>query len=401
MNELHNMILIDIENHWGGKKSTKFATSEANLAFQSVLFNGKSYVIPDTNIKVFNDKKYAVLQDESKDPFVVYYDCCWLKTSLLSPNDVLRDKDNEKLITLPWVGIIHHAMKIPQIFDHIDMHEIIQNLNFQRSLAFCKFIIVHHETQREFLEQHIKLPCEVITLPNVYVPMLPMCDHEHKTKHRFFKRLFMRRRKPQRLIQVGFWFMRVTSIWNASVPDKWTKHWFIHHDETNTDAIELLNRELQMDRASSLMKLLSSNQQVKVHRFDKHSALLKDIDSSTDVLFMDHDESCVYHDVIMFAIAHIVPIVLKRSEGVTQSVLGCDYCLYYDDLSDVCRILSDATIERARCQLLSLKTSLRNNRNISQILTEHSILIDEDRCSHDRVDKVIDQMKILKAEHSI
>lgn len=327
-----------VESIWGWK-----ASSDPD-ALKDVYFANETHYVARDRVKFLRGTEYVRLGDRT----VVYWNGIeWVESADVGPEEVDR-ASSFGIIQEPWVGVFHNPTKMPKWFDFVNSpQELVKNVDLQQSLQYCRGLIVFSEYLKQELLTLGGWPCEIHV---VYHPTEPCdvkfnsrslllfsaCVYRHNTRHK------------HRLVQVGYWLRRLSSIWEVGVPSGWTKHWINRADH----GFRCLESELYSEH---LVEKIIRNPDVKVHslsdaEFDRFL--------SRSIMFIDlYDSSC--NNTIIEAIVRHVPIVTRRLPA-TMEYLGKDYCLFFDTLDEIPEMLDDERIiMRAHAQLRALEQSGR------------------------------------------
>jgi hypothetical protein len=324
--KIHNpngYLLVDfVENIWCWNKLKINQTKD-------VFYNEVSYTIEFENIKMINGVEYAILDDEVS----VYWNGNeWVESNLSFER--VKNADVYGIFTTPWVGIVHNPPNVPLWFDHENSpQQLIRNEQFQLSLTNCKGLIVLSEYLKVELLKLGGWPCAIDV---VYHPTEP-------SQFRW-NGLTTNRKK---LVQVGYWLRKLSSIWEVEIPDDWSKYW-INRAEYGFTCLE---KEIYNEH--KLVSIIQSTKKVNVLKLsnDDYDTFLQDA-----VIFLElYDSSC--NNAIIEAIVRHIPIVVNRLPA-TEEYLGSDYCLFFDDINEVHDMLNNPMLmERAHQQLIHLEES--------------------------------------------
>lgn len=324
--EIHNpngYIFVDfVEKIWCWKDLSKNKV-------KGIFFNNTAYYVEYSNIKMINGREYAILEENMS----VYWNGEEWKQSTLD-FDVVKNADIYGIFTKPWIGIIHNPTNVPEWFDYENSpNELLKNEFFQESLTYCKGIIVMSQYLKTELLKLGGWPCSIGV---VYHPTEP-CNFK-------WKGLYQSKHK---LVQIGYWLRKMSSIWEVSVPDKWSKYWINRADY----GFKCLQKEVF--HQNKLMSLLQCRKPVNIIKLsdEEYDTFLQD-----SIIFLDlYDSSC--NNAIIEAIVRHIPIIVNRLPA-TEEYLGKDYCLFFDSLDEVHMLLEDdELIYKAHCQLVELEQS--------------------------------------------
>jgi hypothetical protein len=320
--------------------------SSDETAPKGIFFENESHFVDPNEIKYINGREYAILPDER----CVYWDGeKWVRSAL--PLDVVKTADAYGVFTVPWVGVIHNPVNMPKWFDFCNSpQELLKSPKFQASLRHCKGLIVFSEHLKRELLSWGGWPC---TIEVVYHPTESsevkwnLVVEKPKSQLMCFSSTACHNKAPRKLVQVGYWLRRISSIWQVDVPENWRKYW-VNRAEYGFKCLEkeIFNENL-------IKPILSNNVDVLNLSNDEYDAFL-----SGSVMFVDlYDSSC--NNTIIEAIVRHIPIVVRRLPA-TVEYLGEDYCLFFDYLEEVEYMLTDDTLLiKANKQLRALEQSRR------------------------------------------
>ena len=185
---------------------------------KGVFFKDKSYYVHPDEVRMINGMEYVIVEPEAGQEMALYWAGDeWVKSEL-SIEDVRR-ADRYGVFTVPWVGIIHNASIMPTGCDYDNSPQVlVQNEKFNKSLAYCKGLIVFSEYLKKELLKLGGWPCSISVL---YHPTEPCAL---KWQNRFVCKI-IKRLNVHKLVQIGYWLRKMTSIWEVEVPRKWKKYW--------------------------------------------------------------------------------------------------------------------------------------------------------------------------------
>jgi hypothetical protein len=347
---------------------------------KAVFYDNMGYYIDGHNVKMINGMEYVILDDD----LAVYWNGNdWIKSSL--DHHIIKDADTYGVFTKPWVGIIHNPTEMPKWFDHENSpQELIKNEQFQLSLTHCKGLIVLSQYLKDELIKIGGWPCpiEVVYHPTAssdfkwsnIQEIKVIDDKNHKKNKKERKRKEKREKssssfveslmspksacfgykkndvdiekiKPKKLVQIGYWLRKLISIWEVNVPENWDKYW-INRAEYGFTCLE---KEIYHEK--KVLSLINSKQNVNILKLsdEDYDAFLMD-----SVIFLDlYDSSC--NNAIIEAIVRHIPMIVRKLPA-TIEYLGEDYCLFFEELSEVYDLLENETLLRkAHLQLKELE----------------------------------------------
>lgn len=334
LHDPHGPILVDfVEKIWCWKPESS--------SDKDIFFDGHNYIVPSDQVKMIQGKEYAVVNNQS-----VYWNGEQWTASSLSPRTV-ASADTYGVFTTPWVGMIHNPTNMPTWFDFMNSPQaLIQKRNFQKSLPYCKGMIVFSENLRQNLLNLTPWPCPIYAITHPTEPVLGPTWKLGNTPCLPLRCLQLFHKPKYRLVQVGYWLRRLTSIWEVRVPSNWEKYWINRADH----GYVCLEKEIFHEHKG---KSVTQN---TVHTLqlsnDEYDTFL-----SRSVMFIDlYDSSC--NNTIIEAIVRHVPIVTRRLPS-TEEYLGKDYTLFFDSLDTVEQLLTPERLHRAHNQLRELEQSGR------------------------------------------
>lgn len=324
-------ILVDfVEKIWCWKEFSET---------KDIYYNNQNYVIRSKDLKMIDGKEYAVLSD---DVAVYWNGQEWARSD--QTHEYIDAADTYGVFTRPWVGMVHNPMNMPKWFDYGNSpQELVKKPDFQKSMKHCLGMIVFSESLKHQLTEIMPgVPIHVLTHPTE-----PVGTRWKLSKKTWFPlcRVLQPGTHKKRLVQVGYWLRKLTSIWEVQVPDGWTKHW-INRAEHGFRCLEKeIYHEQKGKRLTTYVEIMSLS--------DKEY----DTFLSESVMFIDlYDSSC--NNTILEAIVRHVPIVARRLPA-TEEYLGSDYSLFFDSLEIVPLLLSPERLARAHHQLKALEESGR------------------------------------------
>lgn len=321
-------ILVDfVEKIWCWK--------DFSLKEKDIYYDNESYVVPVEHVKMINGKEYALLNETTA---VFWNGQEWAKSDL--DVNIVRAADVYGIFTTPWVGMIHNPVDMPVWFDYCNSpQELLRKELFQKSLQFCRGLIVFSEDLKEKLLKMGGWPCEIDVVTHPTEPTMVRWKRSPFTNCLGLTR--------NRLVQVGYWLRRLSSIWEVQVPNKkWKKYWINRAEH----GFACLEKEIYHE---NLVKTIICNKD-RVNVLSLSNDAYDDF-LSKSVMFVDlYDSSC--NNTIIEAIVRHVPIVVRRLKS-TEEYLGKDYCLFFDCLEEVPELLVPERIQHAHEQLKALEMS--------------------------------------------
>tara|TARA_B100001094_G_scaffold320711_1_gene367340 strand:+ start:2359 stop:4185 length:1827 start_codon:yes stop_codon:yes gene_type:complete len=294
---------------------------------KGIFFENKSYHVDNSEIKNINNMEYVYLHDVG----VIYWNGeDWMKSELITKENV-ELSPSYGVIDEYWVGVFHNPVNIPQWFDYSNSPQVIvKRPDFQKSLEMCRGIYVFSEYLKTELLKLGGWPCpiNVIKHPTERINT-KWCPNLHSNK----------------LVQVGYWLRKISSIWEVDVScNNYDKYWV----NRAPYGWECFNRQVYHENKTRCVAENNVNLlQLSNEEYDK---LFQHC-----VLFLDLYDSSVNNSVLEAIIRH-TPLVINRIQPIIE-ILGDDYPLYFDNLSEVSAILTKENIMKAHLHMKQLEES--------------------------------------------
>lgn len=234
----------------------------------------------------------------------------------------------------PWVGIIHHPVKIPVADPLLAMKgagTMMRTSNFRESLACCKGLItfsLSNSRQIKSVLDELGSTVPVFSLAHPTALNVPQFDFDkfEKTRH---------------INAVGFWLRRLQTFAALRTDLKKRYIFMSHRVEERKDHLRKCTQGLPQD--FTVMPYLN---------FDGYNHAL-----STGIGFSDYYAVCA-SNTILEHIARATPILVNPEPSVVE-YLGKEYPLYFRGLHDAEEKLRDmALIKAAHEYLKAPKCSL-------------------------------------------
>lgn len=344
--ELHNpngYKLIDfIEKPWGWNAIDRDTC-------KGIYFDGVSYFVDINDVKCINNMEYVYIDQLG----VIFWNGEeWCLSEMITVDQV-KNAASYGIMDEYWIGIFHNPPNIPDWFDHQNSpQEIVQRYDFQKSLEYCRGIYVFSEYLKDELFKLGGWPCpiNVISHPINYI--------EKKWIPAKFK---------SELIQVGYWLRRLSSIWEVKLCSKWKKIW-INRAEYGW---ECFNRQVYNE--NKLKAITKNDVSVIALNNEEYDNKLQSC-----VIFLHLYDSSINNSVLEAIIRH-TPIVINKIKPIIE-ILGADYPLYFDELNEVDKIITDTNIMKAHLHLKKLEESGRFYKEyFIENITSQSILVQKEK----------------------
>ena len=318
-------VLVDFaENMW------LWGQHENESQDKWIHYKSVSHVIRRQDLKMIDGREHAVLPNGDA---VMWKEGSW-RESTESAKDIEK-ADEYGVFTKHWVAFIHNPPVMPEFFDiQNSPYNLVTNHKFKKSLLHCRGLFVFSEYLRKYLLEVMPAP-----LPIIEVVRHPTMHCDKKWSVDKFRQV------PKKLVQVGYWLRKITSIWIVDIPDNWSRAW-VNRSPTG---LRLLEAEIYAEKQA--LKVALRNVDVVQLDDEEYDRVL-----ATCVVLLDMYDSSVNNTLIECVVRH-TPIICKRLPA-TIEYLHEDYCLFFDDLSEVSAMLGDERLLlKARDQLKAIEQS--------------------------------------------
>jgi hypothetical protein len=231
-----------------------------------------------------------------------------------------------------WAGIIHLTPNGPPYLNAENISLLFSNPYFLKSLdtCFAFFTLSPYITrymQAEF--EKIQRPVNIITLkhPVVQEDIIPFSFEKFQ------------KNAEKILIQIGQQYRKMTSIYHVSVPENYSKMWL-----TGTKLFERLNQIMKLEQ-KHIKKVVSSEMRSSVKMYYTQTYEEYDEYLSKNIVFIDLFDAAA-NNTVLECIVRKTPIIVNKLPGVVD-YLGEEYPLYFTELDDVGRLLSEEKLLEA------------------------------------------------------
>ena len=240
-----------------------------------------------------------------------------------------NERDKNIPITEPWVGFIHNPHNMPKWYK--PAWDGKGDKLFEESLKSCEGIYSmsqYHADGLSALYPNTKFESILHPYPNEITPTWTG--------------------RMDRLVSVGWWLRRQTSIYRVDVPINWTRVKLWPYPE-GSKPVEYVNDRLKLEH-----KYLQYTLSEIEHRYHLSNEEYDDFICDSVVLLDLWDTSA--NNTILECIQREVPIVVKDPPAVRE-YLGDDYPLYFQDLHEVYYLLDASRLVQASNYLKAIKES--------------------------------------------
>ena len=231
-----------------------------------------------------------------------------------------------------WAGIIHLTPNGPPYLEGENIARLFSNPYFLKSLdtCFAFFTLSPYITtymQQEF--EKIQRPVNVMTLkhPVVQENIIPFSFEKFQNN------------SEKILIQIGQQYRKMSSIYQVSVPEPYTKMWL-----TGTKSFTKIQTIIKKEQVH-LNKYITTQMynSVKLHYTETYEEY--DEYLSKNIVFVDLFDAAA-NNTVLECIVRKTPIIVNKLPGVVD-YLGENYPLYFSNLHDVPALLTEEKLLEA------------------------------------------------------
>lgn len=209
----------------------------------------------------------------------------------------------------PWVGILHNPPGVPIWHDYQNSpQEMLRSQAFQDSLDFCCGLFVLSKYLRDWLANQVNVPVAALIHPTeTQVPQFDFAAYERQTR--------------RRVVQVGWWLRKLTSIYRLPARRMEKAMLCIGHGYF----AQVLERERKVFP-------VAARQFETVKHIDFLNNELYDALLSQSIVFCDLFDSSANNTVIE-CIARATPLLVNPLPAVLE-YLGDEYPFYFASLEE-------------------------------------------------------------------
>ena len=231
----------------------------------------------------------------------------------------------------PWIGFFHNPPGIPEWHEYWSSPQVLLSHPLMRdSLRSCKGLLTLSRTMAAWLASRVD------------VPVLALVHPTTAPKSTFSMDRFLAARE-RRVIQVGWWLRRLTSI--AQLPVSSLQRAILHPlpDDQLGPFQEAIDREVLSGGAPA--ELVRGIARIPYQTNQGYDELL-----SSSIVFVDLYDA-VANNTVIECVMRNTPILVNPLPSVVE-YLGSDYPLYFNSLSEAGRKADDLGCIGAACQYL-------------------------------------------------
>ena len=251
---------------------------------------------------------------------------------------------NDTAIEEPWIGFVH---QVPEnnYFYYPDLHRLVNNAHFLKSLDNCRGLFVLSSVVKEYLLAHLRQAVPVVC---VLYPMTPFPDSKAFCWEQFHQL------EKKRVLFIGEFLRNYQSFYDLKIPNGYMKYLLKAPD---------VNFEKLLDCQKQRINL-KTNASVTLHNERVSDEYYDELLSSSIVFLSLYDAPA--NTTVIECLGRNTPLVVNRLPGV-EEYLGKDYPLFYDTLEDAAALLKDSE------RLLQASEYMKLHP-IKQLLTRESFL---------------------------
>ena len=237
-----------------------------------------------------------------------------------------------------WIGIIHCTPKTPNYLKDLNIEVMFQNPNFVKSLKHCVFLITLSPYITNYLKKKINIELNLkLDIYTLYHPVvsenIPLfnisnfIDNSEKT-----------------LIQIGQQLRKITTIYflKSNNNGNYKKLWL-----TGCKDFKKMEQLLEQEMDYFDLKKEEQDKNVQMYyteTFEEYDMLL------TKNIVIVHLFDAAANNTILECIIRNTPVIVNRIEGVID-YLGEDYPLYFDNITEIDKLLDIKKIKEAHLYL--------------------------------------------------
>jgi hypothetical protein len=242
------------------------------------------------------------------------------------------------IIEQKWCGIFHCTPITPTYLDFININNIFNNIKFIKSLQNCVGII----TLSSYLSNYF-----ITSLKNINIDVkVYTLKHPTITENiPLFNYSDFKNNKNKKFIQLGQQLRKVSSIYILPQIPNYSKIWLT--GTTQFDKLKtFLLKEIEMFNLDK--SIINSNiKMIYTKDFNEYDTLL-----TRNIVFMDLYDAAA-NNAIVECIFRNTPIIVNKIPGVVD-YLGENYPLYFNNLNDIPKLLTEENIFKAYNYLFNM-----------------------------------------------
>jgi hypothetical protein len=226
-----------------------------------------------------------------------------------------------------WVGIVHCTQYTPDYLDIINIQQLFYNINFIKALKKCLFIISLSKYVGDFLNLQLLRNGFAIKVIILKHPV----DKENIILFDYDKYI---NNDNKLIIQIGQQLRKMTSIYVLDIDPGFKKIWL-----TGTKNFEKCNKLLKQEIKFLNMdsEIIKDDVEMKYIEVNEYDELL-----SKNIIFVDLFDGSA-NNTVLECIIRNTPIIVNKLFAIVE-YLGEDYPLYFHELDDVKKIVSNPSL---------------------------------------------------------
>jgi len=223
----------------------------------------------------------------------------------------------------PWVGVFHNPQNIPEwFFSEYSIDKLIKSNHFQNSLDTCRGIYALSKYHADYIK----------SIADVLVNVL---IHPTEIPNQIFDFDKFIKNKEKKIINIGYWLRRLTSIYQLPVNSFYTKCRLLPYSAPGPKEIinELMTTEIDVNGIKWNEFFENTKTLDRVSNVEYDDLLCRNI------IFLDLYDSSANNAVIE-CIARATPLLINPIPAVIE-YLGPEYPFYFNDLDEAAHKVKD------------------------------------------------------------
>jgi hypothetical protein len=291
--------------------------------YKNIYYKGVNYYVLSAELRYYFNNNVKIIVARIVKDVIVEWVGDWELCKVAKTDDEFETNTIllERTITEPWIGMWHNPHKMPSWFNYHDSpQELLKLANFQRSMKYCRGIIVLSEYFAEWVREK---------LPGIPVSVI---YHPTEKPEKCFTMEAYRANKERCIIQIGYWLRNMCSIGRLNAPNH-VKIWLYGSKTALTVHETECKEHLASGQPCSTMK--------DVHVLRLPDLLYDEVLACNPAFIWLYDSSA--NNGVIECIARGTPLLINRHPAVVE-YLGEDYPGFCDNLDEVSAKLNDDTV---------------------------------------------------------
>lgn len=344
--------LGDIKKNWDGRKSESFITEEKIFEILDDKTKFTSFANSESRVVSLEKKssKYGKFKIENQITFD-HHNGGWqyaietldkvnhtngLRLECFLDKNFCWINSHQEVIEEDWVGILHHPVDGPSWYlNQVRNKQIYKSSNFIKSLETCKGLYVFSEYEKCQLLNKIY---DINSKIKINVLRHPVKKSEKKWSIDKFL-------SDKKITHVGWWLRDIQSFYRL---------------ETNIRKIRIRLSSSIENKINQIFKLKSDS----VIEIENVNELEYDEVLCSSIVFINLIDS-VINNTVLECIERNTPILVNRNPSI-EEYIGIDYPLFYNDLSDINKLITEENLIKANKYLEKINLDRDLGRQIQQ-----------------------------------